>query len=205
MFRCAKPFGQGFALDPNTGVPPAAYGGSTAGGCTPRPPGGRSPPRYGLNGQQRHPTPNATRAPCFVMAFPAAVAPLQGSTRGAMAQPHTPPPARPVKQVFGGRRPLRAPAGATTMPQASPGGPRAACRRGGMQGRRPRRPTAGWAEVGGCFAKLRTALCFAARNRLAKASPWTPIPASRPPPMAAPRQGVAPPGPREGEALPATA
>lgn len=59
MFRCAKPFGQGFALDPNTGVPPAAYGGSTAGGCTPRPPGGRSPPRYGLNGQQRHPSPTA--------------------------------------------------------------------------------------------------------------------------------------------------
>ena len=129
-------------------------------------PGGRSPPRHGLDGQRRHPThtadqwggvwglapmstPNATRAPCFATAFPEAVAPLQGSTRGAVAPPHTPPPARPVKQVFGGRRPLRAPAGATTMPQASPGGPRAACRRGGTQGRRPRRPTAGWAEVGG--------------------------------------------------------
>ena len=129
-------------------------------------PGGRSPPRHGLDGQRRHPThtadqwggvwglapmstPNATRAPCFATAFPEAVAPLQGSTRGAVAPPHTPPPARLVKPVFSGRRLHRAPTGATTMPQASPGGPRAACRRGGTQGRRPRRPTAGWAEVGG--------------------------------------------------------
>ena len=44
MFRCAKPFGQGFALDPNTGVPPAAYGGSTAGGCTPDPREGEALP-----------------------------------------------------------------------------------------------------------------------------------------------------------------
>ena len=129
-------------------------------------PGGRSPPRHGLDGQRRHPThtadqwggvwglapmstPNATRAPCFATAFPEAVAPLQGSTRGAVAPPHTPPPARLVKPVFSGRRLHRAPTGATTMPQASPGGPRAARRRGDVQGRRPRRPTEGWAEVGG--------------------------------------------------------
>ena len=74
-------------------------------------------------------TPNATRAPCFVNAFLAAVAPLQGSTRGAVAQPHTTPPARPVKQVFGGRRRYE-------RRQARPRcrrhrlKPRAACRRG---------------------------------------------------------------------------
>ena len=167
MFRCAKPFGQGFALDPNTGVPPAAYGGSTAGGCTPRPPGGRSPPRCGLDGQQRHPSPTAEQwgggdgglPPCqrparpvphaSGTAFLAAVARAGASTRGAMAPPHTTPPARLVKPVFSGRRLHRAPTGATTMPQASPGGPRAARRRGDVQGRRPRRPTEGWAEVGG--------------------------------------------------------
>ena len=47
MFRCAKPFGQALRPEP-AGVPPAAYGGSTAGGCTPRPRGGlRPPPRPG--------------------------------------------------------------------------------------------------------------------------------------------------------------
>ena len=65
--------------------------------------------------------------------------------------------------------------------------------------------------MGGGFAKLRTALCFAAAKPFGQALRPEPagrcaaIPASRPPPMAAPRQGVAPPDPREGEALPATA
>ena len=55
MFRCAKPFGQALRPEP-AGVPPAAYGGSTAGGCTPRPRGGLRPPRHGLDGQRRHPS-----------------------------------------------------------------------------------------------------------------------------------------------------
>ena len=53
MFRCAKPFGQALRPEP-AGVPPAAYGGSTAGGCTPDPREGMAL-RCNLNGQQRHP------------------------------------------------------------------------------------------------------------------------------------------------------
>ena len=36
MFRCAKPFGQALRPEP-AGVPPAAYGGSTAGVAPPDP------------------------------------------------------------------------------------------------------------------------------------------------------------------------
>ena len=67
-------------------------------------------------------TPNATRAPCPVLrqcVSRSRSTPTRLDAWRSGTTPHD-APARPVKQVFGGRRPLRAPAGATTMPQASP-------------------------------------------------------------------------------------
>ena len=170
MFRSAKPFGQALRPEP-AGVPPAAYGGSTAGGCTPRPQGGLRPPRHGLDGQRRHPSHtadqweggmgasphvSAQRYPCPMLRR--SVSRSRSTPRSHDAwhggtTPHA-PPARPVKPVFSGLLAASSASGRDTMPQASPGGPRAACRRGDMQGQRPRRPTAGWAEVGGLFAPL---------------------------------------------------
>ena len=110
-------------------------------GVAPQTHGRAWPSRYGLNGQQRHPPLLLTsgegvwgmppcprlmrpvpRAPCFVNAFLAAVAPYKARR---VAQWHN-PTRRPLRALlsryFGGRRLPRAPAGATTMPQASPGG-----------------------------------------------------------------------------------
>ena len=139
MFRCAKPFGQALRPEP-AGVPPAAYGGSTAGGCTPRPQGGLRPPRHGLDGQRRHPSHTADQWEGGMGASPHVSAQcypcpmLRRSVSRSRSTPRshdawhggtTPhaPPARPVKPVFSGLLAASSASGRDTMPQASPGGP----------------------------------------------------------------------------------
>ena len=149
MFRDGKPsklLGQALRPEPAMAKPPAAYGGFTAGVAPPDPgrawPSPLRPERpaaalslpltsgEGVWGHAPMSTPNAT--PCPVLRQCVSRSRSTYSAR-RVAQWHN-PTRRPLRALLSrylaAAGSLRAPAGATTMPQASPGGPRAACRRG---------------------------------------------------------------------------
>ena len=81
--------------------------------------------------------------------------------RGRDVPTHAAATCAPCKAGIRGRKDATSAIGATTMPQASPGGPRAACRRGEYARPKAAQATEGWAEVEAVFAPLGN-LCLSA-------------------------------------------